>query len=181
MWQTHTQTYRHTNYKSKFIFPNFVFKTVSEFPPPPRHPREILQKVAAMISAVIRSLKSNFKELHVVVEIHVKFKVHHKIGVCRMLKDKAQIARESIKNRLYSRASMQGPWRSTKLQIHNDFCWCVWVYTSQNHYLLDLNVYHIFINNISFIFLYCTKPRLLKKIHRSSFDFCDVIKVKKKK
>ena len=26
--------------------------------------------------------------------------------------------------------------------------------TSQNRYLLDLNVYHIFLNNISFIFLY---------------------------
>ena len=46
--------------------------------------------------------------------------------------------------------------------IFNDLCWCVWVYTSQNHYLLDLNVHHIFLNNISFIFLYCTKPRLLK-------------------
>ena len=28
--------------------------------------------------------------------------------------------------------------------------------------LLDLNVYYVLLNNISFIFLYCTKPRLLK-------------------
>ena len=54
------------------------------------------------------------------------------------------------------------------------------LYTSQNHYLLDLNVYHIFLNNISFIFLYCAKPRLLK-IHRSSLlTFCNVIEGKNK-
>ena len=29
----------------------------------------------------------------------------------------------------------------------NDTCWCVWVFTSQNHYLLDSNVYHIMYNN----------------------------------
>ena len=47
--------------------------------------------------------------------------------------------------------------------------------TSQNHYLLKL-----YLNNISFIFLYCTKPRLLK-IHRSSLlTFCNVIEGKNK-
>ena len=56
---------------------------------------------------------------------------------------------------------------------------CRSLYVSQNHYLLDLNVYHLFLNNISFIFLYCTKPRFLK-IHRSSFAFCDVIEGKNK-
>ena len=38
------------------------------------------------------------------------------------------------------------------------------VYESIHHQiitsLLDFNVYHIFLNNISFIFLYCTKPRI---------------------
>ena len=57
------------------------------------------------------------------------------------------------------------------------------VYESIHHKiinLLDLNVYHIFLNNMLFIFLYCTKPRILKEIHRTSFAFCDVRKGKHK-
>ena len=50
----------------------------------------------------------------------------------------------------------------------NDFCWCVWVFTSQNHYLLDSNVYHIIIIIFSCIFLRSAKPRLLK-IHQIIF------------
>ena len=68
----------------------------------------------------------------------------------------------------------------SKKKIHIDFCLCVWVYTSQNHYLLDLNVYHIFFNNIYFIFLYCTKPRLLKNPQIIPCAFCNVNEGKNK-
>ena len=45
---------------------------------------------------------------------------------------------------------------------------------------LDLNVYHIFFYNISFIFLYCTKPRLLKNPQIIPCAFCNVIEGKNK-
>ena len=57
------------------------------------------------------------------------------------------------------------------------------VYESIHHKIItcyNLNVYHIFLNNISFIFLYCTKPRLLKNPQIIPCAFCNVIEGKNK-
>ena len=53
------------------------------------------------------------------------------------------------------------------------------VYESQNHYLLDSNVYHIVIIILSCIFLRSAKPHLLKST-RSSFASCNVTEGKNK-
>ena len=63
---------------------------------------------------------------------------------------------------------LKGPLTCKNIFMPNDFCWCVWVFTSQNHYLLDSNVYHIIIIIFSCIFLRSAKPRLLK-IHQIIF------------
>ena len=64
--------------------------------------------------------------------------------------------------------TFKGPLTCNFFLMPNDFCWCVWVFTSQNHYLLDSNVYHIIIIIFSCIFLCSAKPRLLK-IHQIIF------------
>ena len=55
--------------------------------------------------------------------------------------------------------SFKGPLTCKQFFYAKWLCWCVRVFTSQNHYLLDSNVYHIIIIIFSCIFLRSAKPR----------------------